>query len=274
VFAKAQASIFKSYFWKPKISWTFYGWPWLGLRNWECSCWKAVELLQQQLSFLAKLNFSLVELLQLSWASSAAVELFSWTKLQLSWASSAAIELFQLSWTSSTTVELFQLQLSFLNSSWTLTSTVNLSDHTPVELAFGQLNWGFLSWTLWSRPVELVFRGSSTGLWPLWPLTNSLPVRLANRSTESWGAVQPPPGRFNRFGQLGQTAHQSASQTGEQVDRVVRGGSTGLVNLARLHSSLPVRLTVRSAKEVQPVLVNLTSLCSRLPGLPEAVQLP
>jgi hypothetical protein len=45
VFTKAQASIFKSYFWKPKISWTFYGWLWLGLRNWESSCWKAAELL-------------------------------------------------------------------------------------------------------------------------------------------------------------------------------------------------------------------------------------
>jgi hypothetical protein len=81
-----------------------------------------------------------VFLLKSSWTSSAAVELFSWTKLQLSWASSAAVELFQLSWTSWTAVEPFQLQLSFLNSSWTTTSTVNLSDHTPVELASGQLN--------------------------------------------------------------------------------------------------------------------------------------
>jgi hypothetical protein len=57
---------------------------------------------------------------------------------------------------------------------------------------------------------------------------------------------------------------QSASQTSEQVDKVVRGGSTGLVNLARLRSSLPVRLADRLtglpkrfnrfSKEVQPVL--------------------
>jgi hypothetical protein len=63
-----------------------------------------------------------------------------------------------------------------------------------------------------------------------------------------------------------------------------------LVNLAKLHSSLPVRLADRLigllkrfnrfSKEVQPVLVNLTSLRSSLPvrlvdslpGLPGAVQ--
>jgi hypothetical protein len=65
VFAIAQAPKFESYFWKPKISLTFYGWPWLGLRNLECSYWKAAELVQMQLSFLAELNFSWVEVFQL-----------------------------------------------------------------------------------------------------------------------------------------------------------------------------------------------------------------
>jgi hypothetical protein len=55
----------KAIFWKAKISLTFYGWSWLGLRNLECSCWKADELLQLQLSFSAELNFSWVELSQL-----------------------------------------------------------------------------------------------------------------------------------------------------------------------------------------------------------------
>jgi hypothetical protein len=92
---------------------------------------------------------------------------------------------------------------------------------------------------------------------------------------------------------------QPVSQTGQQVDRVVRGGSTApssravqpvLVNLTSLRSSLPVRLADRLtglpkrfnrfSKEVQPVLVNLTILRSSLPvrladslpGLPGAVQ--
>jgi hypothetical protein len=100
---------------------------------------------------------------------------------------------------------------------------------------------------------------------------------------------------------------QSASQTGQQVDRVVRGGSIVpssravqpvLVNLTSPRSRLPVRLADRLtglpkrfnrfSKEVQPVLVNLTSLRSSLPvrladslpvrladslpGLPGAVQ--
>jgi hypothetical protein len=119
VFAIAQAFKFKSYFWKPKISLSFYGWPWLGLRNLEWSCWKAAELLQLQLSFSAELNFSWVELHQLQLSFSVELN-FSW-------------------------VELSQLQLSFLNSSWTSTLAVNLLDHTPAELASGQLSWGFLS---------------------------------------------------------------------------------------------------------------------------------
>jgi hypothetical protein len=159
VFAKAQISIFKSYFWKPKISWTFYGWPWLGLRNLECSCWKAAELVQLQLSFSAELNFSWVELFQ----------------LQLSWSSA------ELSF--STTVELSQLQLNFnfnCEPLWPYTSWTCLR---AVELGFPLLN--SLVKTSWTGP-EGQFNWS-----PLWPLTNNLSVRLANRSPEVPGAVQP-----------------------------------------------------------------------------------
>jgi hypothetical protein len=86
----------KIFFWKPKISLKFYGWPWLGLRNLECSCWKAAKLLKLQLSFSAELNLSWVELLQL-----------------------------QLCWTSA--------ELSFLNSSWTSTSTGVQAGSTGVQ---------------------------------------------------------------------------------------------------------------------------------------------
>ena len=131
---------------------------------------------------------------------------------------------FQLSWTSA---ELnFQLQLNFNFSCGPLWPY-------PAELAPGQLSWGFLSKTLWSRPAKLVLGGSSTGLWPLWLLICSLPVRLANRSPEVSGAVQPPPlGGSTGVGQLwpvcGQSARQSASQTGRQAARPARGGSTAL----------------------------------------------
>jgi hypothetical protein len=125
-------------------------------------------------AFSAELNFSWVELLQLQ------LSFFSWVELQLSW-------------TSSTIVELFQLQLSFLNYSWTSTSIVNLFDHTPVQLPPGQLNWGFLSWTFWSRPVELVPRGGSTGPWPLWP---NWPAACQLDWETCWQSCY---GRFNRF---------------------------------------------------------------------------
>jgi hypothetical protein len=159
VFAIAQVFKFKSYFWKPKISWTFYGWPWLGLRNWECSYWKAVELLWLQFNFI------------------------SWTKLQLSWASSAVVELFQLSWTSA--------ELNFFNCSWAFS--------TAVELSQLQLNFNFNCEPLWTytswaslRAVELGF-SLLNSLVSLWPISNNLPFRLANRSIELSGAVQPPP---------------------------------------------------------------------------------
>jgi hypothetical protein len=80
VFAIAQVPKFKSYFWKPKITLTFFGWPWLGLRNLECSYWKAAELLQLQLSFPAELDFSWVELFQLQLSFSAELD-FNWVEL-------------------------------------------------------------------------------------------------------------------------------------------------------------------------------------------------
>jgi hypothetical protein len=121
VFAVAQASKFKSYFWKPKISWTFYGWPWLGLRNWECSCWKAAELPQLQLSISAELNFSWVELFQLQLSFSAELN-FSW-------------------------VELLQLQLSFFNYSWAFVAPAELQLQLWTSLTIHQLNLPSGSWT-------------------------------------------------------------------------------------------------------------------------------
>jgi hypothetical protein len=173
VFAKAQASIFKSYFWKPK---------------------NVLNIL-----WLTAIRFEKprVFLLKSSWTSSTAVELFSWTELLLSWAFSTTVELFswaelQLSRVFSTIVELFswtelsQLQLSFLNSSWTQLQLWS-------SLTIHQLNLSSSSWAgVFSPKLSgQDQRGSSAGLWPLWPLTSSLPVRLANRSPEVLGAVQP-----------------------------------------------------------------------------------
>ena len=109
VFAIAQVPKFKSYFWKPKITLTFFGWPWLGLRNLECSCWKAAELLQLQLSFPAELDFSWVELLQLQ---------LSWTSAELS----------------------FQLQLNFNFSYGPLWPYTSWTCPWAVELGFSLLN--------------------------------------------------------------------------------------------------------------------------------------
>jgi hypothetical protein len=124
-----------------------------------------------------------VFLLKSSWTSSTAAELFSWAELQMSCAYSAPAELF--SWA--------ELQLSWAFS----TPAVNLFDHTPDELASGQLSWGSLLNSLvktgWTGP-----EGQFS--WSLTPLTSD---------------------------------QQSASQTGKQVARGVRGGSTGLVNLGQ-----------------------------------------
>jgi hypothetical protein len=143
-------------------------------------------------AFSAELNFSWVELLQLQ------LSFFSWVELQLSW-------------TSSTAVELFQLQLSFLNYSWTSTSTVNLFDHTPVQPASGPVELRF-------SLLNFLVKTSSTSpqgwfnwsLTPLTRLTSSLPVRLGDMLTKLSRVVQPV-----------------------------------LVNLTRLCSSLPVRLADR-----------------------------
>jgi hypothetical protein len=112
----------KAIFWNPKNSLKFYGWLWLGLRNLECSCWKAAELL----------------------------------KLQLSWASSA----FQLSWTSA--------ELSFLNSSWTWTSTGVQAGSTGVQGKFNwgpeRFNWGLGKVQPGSREVQSGSKESSAGV--------------------------------------------------------------------------------------------------------------
>jgi hypothetical protein len=114
VFAIAQASNSKVIS-KTKILWTLYVWLLLGLRNRECSCWKA-------LSF-----FSWVELLQLSWAFSTELNFFSWVeRFQLSWTSSDELSFF--SW-----VELFQLSRAFS----------------------AELNFNFNCETLWPKPFEL-----------------------------------------------------------------------------------------------------------------------
>jgi hypothetical protein len=151
-------------------------WLLLGLRNWECSCWKAVELLQLLLSFFscswdfsAELNFSWVELLQLQ------LSFFSW-------------------------VELLQLQLSFFNCSWTSTWTVNLSNHTPVEPASGPVELGFsllnfLVKASWTGPHG----GFNRSLTPLLKLSSNLPVRLADRLTGLLGAVQLVSGSLTRL---------------------------------------------------------------------------
>jgi hypothetical protein len=179
VFAKAQASIQKLF---------------LKTKNLLNVLWFTVVRFEKLRVFLLKSSWTK---LQLRWASSAAVELFSWTKLQLSWASSAAVEPFKLSWTSaelnffncswafSTTVELSQLQLNFnfnCEPLWPYTSWTCL---WAVELGFSLLNSLVkTSWTGFLGAVQLVSDPSD-----LWPLTNSLPVRLANRSTESSVAV-------------------------------------------------------------------------------------
>ena len=77
MFAKAQASKIQKLFPK-QILWTLcvFG----CCLDWEieCSCWKAVELLQLSWASKAELNFlSWVELLQLSWAFSAELNLTS-----------------------------------------------------------------------------------------------------------------------------------------------------------------------------------------------------
>jgi hypothetical protein len=55
---------------KTKIHWTLFMRLLLGLRNGECSCWNAVEILQPSWAFSTYFNILIwVELLRLSWAS-------------------------------------------------------------------------------------------------------------------------------------------------------------------------------------------------------------
>ena len=160
--------------------------------------------------------------------------------LKSSWTSTAA-ELsswtwLQLSWASSATTELFswaELQLSWAFS-------------TSAELNFScEPLWPYTSWTC-LRAVELGFS-----------LLNSL-VKT------SWTG---PEGQFSWSLTPLTSDQQSASQTGKQVARGVRGGSTALgavqpvwSTLTSLQVSLRVSLPVR--------------LADRLPGLPGAVQPP
>jgi hypothetical protein len=149
-----------------------------------------------QLSF-----FSWAELLQPSWTSSAELSFFSWIELlQLSWAFSDELSFF--SW-----VELFQL-------SWT--SIVNLSDHTPVELASRPVEMGFsllkfLVKTSWTSPQEQF----NWSLGHLPRLTNSMPVTMVDWLSAATRAAEPLLGPVQPVSDLfDQTLQQSASQTG------------------------------------------------------------
>jgi hypothetical protein len=161
VFAIAQAFKFKSYFWKPKISLTFYGWPWLGLRNLECSCWKAAELVQLQLSFSAELNFNWVELFQLQLSFSAELSFFNTVELsllQLNFNFNCEPLWPYTSWTCLRAVELgFSLLNSLVKTSWTGFEE--------------QFNWSLTSLTSdqqstsqTGKHVARDVRGGSTGL--------------------------------------------------------------------------------------------------------------
>ena len=166
MFAKAQTSLFKSYFLKSK--------------NLFNVLWLTVVRVEKPRVFLLKS----------SWTSSTAAELSSWTWLQLSWASSAAAELFswaelQLSWAFSTSAELnFSCEPLWPYTSWTCLRAV--------ELGFSLLN--SLVKTGWTGP-----EGQFS--WSLTPLTSDLQSasqtgKQVARSCQ--GRFNRPPGRFNR----------------------------------------------------------------------------
>jgi hypothetical protein len=123
VFAKAQASIFKSYFENQNCLDTLCTTV-VRIEKWR------VFLLKNSWAFLAKLT-SLVEL-----TFSAELNFFRWVGF-FSW-----VELLQMSW-------LFQL-------SWISTSTMKLSDQNQLNLPLGQLNQSFSpklsgqNWLNWS----------------------------------------------------------------------------------------------------------------------------
>jgi hypothetical protein len=119
---------------------------------------------------------------------------------------------------------------------------VNLSDHTPVELASGQFNWSLTPLTSYQQSasqtgeqVDRVVRGGSTalqdgstGLVNLARLRSSLLVRLTDKLTGLPKRFNCPRKRFNQFWSTDQSAQQSASKTGRQSTRLAKGGSTTL----------------------------------------------
>jgi hypothetical protein len=157
--------------------------------------------------------------------------------LKSSWTSSTAVELFswtklQLSWASSAAAELCswaELQLS-------------LAFSTTVDLSQLQLNFNF-------------------NCEPLWPYTSWTCLRAVELGFSLLNSRSRPVGQLNWSLTPLTSNQQSASQTNKQVARVVRGGSTSLVNPVTLQVNLPVSLTVRLADSlpdmpgtVQPVL--------------------
>jgi hypothetical protein len=165
---------------KNQNPWTLCVWLLLGLRNWECSCWKAVELFQLQLNFT-------------STVSSAAVELF---QLQLNFTSTAVELHLNYSWTS---LQLYlQLQLSFFNYSWTSPQLQLNFTSTTVELHFnqgperfnrgpGKVQPGFFPGPHWSIPgsVQLVSGSPDRSDLLTGRLTVSLTIRRLNRGVRT-----------------------------------------------------------------------------------------
>jgi hypothetical protein len=192
VFTIAQVPKFKSYFWKPKITLTLFGWPWLGLRNLECSCWKAAELLQLQLSFPAELNFSCVELLQLQLSFSAELD-FSWVEL------STPAELQLQMWTSLTIH-----QLNLPPGSWAGVFSPKLSGLDQLNWSWGAAQLVSDSSDFWSAVCQSDWQSGHRGCQGAVQLVLScltrlqvsllvsLTVRLADSLLTCQGAVQPP----------------------------------------------------------------------------------
>jgi hypothetical protein len=189
----------KAIFWKPKNSLKFYGWPWLGLRNLECSCWTAAEL-----------NFSWAELLQLQLSFSAELN-FSW-------------------------VELSQLQLNF-NFNWG-PGRFNRGPgqvqpgSREVQPVCRESSAGFFSRTSlvktgWTGP-----RGGSTGVrvnWPVWPPDWQTDSQSDTHAVEpALGAVQPVSGPVFAVGPaVCQSDRQTDCQPAPGGWTGPRGGSTG-----------------------------------------------
>jgi hypothetical protein len=193
-----------------------------------------VFLFKSSWAFSTELNFSC------NWAFSAELN------FSCSWAFSAELN---FSW-----VELLQLHLSFSKLSWTSAelsffSSIELlqMSWTSTELNFFNCSWAF-SVVIDLSQLQLNFNFNCE---PLWPYTSWTCLRA------SWTGVFSP----KLSGQ-------------DQLNWSPEGFNRYLTPLARLRSSLPVRLAdrltdlsgvVQPPREVQPVLVNLTRLCSSLP---------